>query len=28
LPYGLAIAIGTLYLLFSASNITGVIYGH
>lgn len=28
LPYGLAIAIGTLYLLFSAGNIAGVIYGH
>jgi prepilin peptidase CpaA len=28
LPYGLAIAIGALYLLISASNIAGVIYGH
>ena len=28
LPYGLAIAIGALYLLLSASNIAGVIYGH
>jgi len=28
LPYGLAIAMGTLYLLISASHISGVIYGH
>ncbi len=27
-PYGLAIALGTLYVLISASNISGVIYGH
>ncbi len=27
-PYGLAIASGTLYVLISASNISGVIYGH
>lgn len=28
LPYGLAIAAGTLYLLFSTVNNSGVIYGH
>lgn len=28
LPYGLAIAIGTLYLLISARGFSGVIYGH
>jgi prepilin peptidase CpaA len=28
LPYGIAIAIGTIYLLISTSNISGVIYGH
>jgi len=28
LPYGLAIAMGTLYLLISSSHILGVIYGH
>ena len=28
LPYGLAIAMGTLYLLISANHIPGVIYGH
>jgi len=28
LPYGLAIAMGTLYLLISESHISGVIYGH
>jgi prepilin peptidase CpaA len=26
-PYGLAIAFGTIYLLISTSNISGVIYG-
>ncbi len=28
LPYGLAIAIGTIYVLISTSNVSGVIYGH
>jgi prepilin peptidase CpaA len=28
LPYGVAIAVGALYLLLSASNLAGVIYGH
>jgi prepilin peptidase CpaA len=28
LPYGLAIAVGTLYLLFSTGSLVGVIYGH
>ena len=28
MPYGLAIAAGTLYLLFSTGNLVGVIYGH
>ena len=28
LPYGLAIALGTLYALTTANNISGVIYGH
>ena len=27
-PYGLAIALGTLYVLITASNTSGVIYGH
>ncbi len=27
-PYGLAIALGTIYVLITASNISGVIYGH
>ncbi len=27
-PYGLAIALGALYVLISASKISGVIYGH
>ena len=28
LPYGLAIAIGTLYVLISSTHPSGVIYGH